>query len=202
VAARAEDVAASRRRLVDAADDERRRLEVELRAGVEARLRSLAEQLERVPQDGHAARAAQHLARTREELAEVASGLRPRTLVDGLGPALRELVSVSPVPAECSIGVDGVPADLALTAYFVCAEALTNVAKHAPGATARVVVSAAAGTLVVEVVDDGPGGAASVAGGGLHGLRDRVEARGGRLTLTTGRRGTRIVAELPLDHDA
>ncbi|HEX5917687.1 MAG TPA: hypothetical protein VFY76_07540 [Nocardioides sp.] len=197
VAARAEEVAASRRRLVDAADDERRRLEAELRAGVEARLGSLAELLECAPPGEHRDRATELLARTRGELAELASGLRPRALAGGLGPALLDLASASPVPAEVTVRVTDVPADVALTAYYVSAEALTNVAKHAPGACARIVVTAGR-SLVVEVADDGPGGAQPVTGGGLAGLRDRVEAQGGRLVVTTGATGTRVVAELPL----
>ena len=89
------------------------------------------------------------------------------------------------------------PDDVALSAYYVCAEALSNVAKHAPGASARVTVTGGR-DLTVEVSDDGPGGAEPTRDGGLRGLSDRVEALGGWLAVTTDEAGTCVVAQLPL----
>jgi hypothetical protein len=208
VARQARRLAESRRRLVAAADDERRRLEADLERGVVTRLDDLASTLRQldIPPGSHLARAYDHLVGTRQDVEGLAAGLRPRALGGGLEGALAELVAAVPqdVDVEVDVGLrhDAVPLpdDVVLTAYYVCAEALVNVAKHAPRACAALEVAARDGRLRVTVADDGPGGAVLIARGGLLGLRDRVEALAGRLEVTSDTSGTRVVAELPLGH--
>lgn len=201
VADQAAAVQASRARLVEAADLERLRLESELRGGVEARLAELAATLSTSPKGGqHLERAVDQLERTRSELRELASGLRPHTLEAGLAAALRDLVESAPISVTLRVDVGPVPSETEATVYYVCAESLANAAKHAPGASVVIDVGAGDGWLRAEVSDDGPGGAAMTDQGGLLGLRDRAEALGGSLTLASDPGGTRVVAELPLDH--
>jgi signal transduction histidine kinase len=141
------------------------------------------------------------LARARSDLREFARGVHPRILSEGgLRAALRELADRSSVPTELSVPDTRFPAPVEAAAYFVCSEALANVAKYAAAGHAAVAVVERAGSLVVAVSDDGRGGASLDAGFGLRGLVDRVEALGGRLTLTSPRgEGTRLVAELPIE---
>jgi len=198
------ELEASRRRLVLAADEERRRLEGELRRGALQRVSALIDVVRSArPAAGPAAR--EHLARTEEhlvcageDLARLAQGLHPGDLRDGLPHALAALAGRGPVPVEVTVA-EGCPlaGETAVAAYYVCAEALANVAKHAGGACARVeVVPAGAGVRVV-VVDDGPGGADPARGSGLRGLADRVEALGGTLHIDSpSGGGTRLTAEL------
>lgn len=201
VADQAAAVRASRARLVEAADLERLRLESELRGGVEARLAELAATLSTALDGGpHLERAVDQLKRTRGELRELASGLRPHTLEAGLSAALGDLVGSAPISVTLRVDVGPLPAETEATAYYVCAESLANAAKHAPGASVVVDVGARDGWLRAEVSDDGPGGAVMADQGGLLGLRDRAEALGGFLTLASDLGGTRVVAELPLDH--
>ncbi len=203
VSGQAAAVQASRARLVEAADLERLRLESELRDGVEARLAELAASLSTWPHGGtHVARAVDQLARTREDLRELASGLRPHALTDGLPAALRDLVESAPVPVTLGVDVGPLPPETEVTVYYVCAESLANAAKHAPGASVVIEVGAGDGRLRARISDDGPGGAAMSHRGGLLGLRDRVEALGGSLTVSSTPAGTSVVAELPLDHHA
>jgi signal transduction histidine kinase len=204
VAAHAQRVAESRRRLLAASDDERRRLEAELARGVAARLDHLAAVVGGLPgpPGSHVERALQHLVRTRQELDELAAGLRPRALAGGLATAVRDLAESVQVDARVTYDAGSLPGDVELTAYYVCAEALVNAAKHAPGARVALDLVSRDGRLVVSVVDDGPGGARLTDRGGLLGLRDRVEALGGRLDVESGPAGTRLVAELPLDHQS
>jgi signal transduction histidine kinase len=198
----ARQLAGSRRRLVAAADDERRRLEADLERGVVTRLDELASILREVDATpgSHLARARDHLAGTRQDLEELAAGLRPRALDGGLESALRGLAASVPQDVDVRYDAGPLPDDAVLTAYFVCAEALVNVVKHAPRARAALEVAVRDCRLRVTVADDGPGGAVLVGRGGLLGLRDRVEALGGRLEVTSDASGTRVVAELPLDH--
>jgi signal transduction histidine kinase len=201
VARHAADVVASRRRLLGASDDERRRLAQELSLGVQARLADLTKSLrdlERAP-GSHLERAIAHLDSTRAELAELAAGLRPRALESGLEPALRELVARLRLTGDVAYEAGPLPTDVEVTAYYVCAESLANVAKHVPQARVTIDVNGRVDrSVVVQVADDGPGGA-DPTGGGLLGLRDRVESLGGRLELTSSTKGTTVRAELPLD---
>jgi signal transduction histidine kinase len=141
------------------------------------------------------------LARSLDELRELARGLHPAALEHGLAPALDSLALRSPVPASVSYKLAGRlsrPAELA--AYFVASEALTNVAKYAGASHAEVRVARRGATAVIEIADDGVGGADPAAGSGLHGLADRVEALGGRLRVASPPgAGTVVVAELPCE---
>jgi signal transduction histidine kinase len=196
VATRGREVAASRRRLLDAADEERRRFGEELRMGVERRLEAIADALRG---EEAVARLACELDAARGELHGLALGLHPPALIeDGLGAALAELATRCPVPVRLDAGVPRLPASQEAAAYFVCSEALTNVAKYA-GAT-RVEITVSAGErLRVRVRDDGSGGADPARGSGLRGLADRIEALGGVLRVESpAGAGTLVEAEIPL----
>lgn len=187
-----------RRGLLDAADEERRALEDELRLGPLREADAIAALLPEGP-------LREELARVRTELAEIARGLYPAVLArDGLVAALQAAAARSPHPVAVAVaGIDGarLPERVALTAYYVVTEALVNVAKHAGAATARVELTAAAGRVDVRVVDDGRGGADD-GGGGLRGLRDRVAAVDGELRVTSPPGGgTVVAATLPLPAD-
>jgi signal transduction histidine kinase len=205
------ELSASRRRLVVAADAERARLAARLRAGVEvqvAELRAIvagAAAEATGSSDEHLRRAAEHLEQMVDNLRQLATGLHPRELDAGLTAAVTNLAERSPVPVDLVIedsdGGAAAEGETAVAAYYVCAEALTNVAKHAGAACVGIELARRADRLYVTVVDDGCGGADPADGSGLRGLTDRVEALGGTLRVTsppTG--GTRLVAELPLGH--
>jgi signal transduction histidine kinase len=196
--ARARQVAASRRRIVVAADRERRRLEAELRSSAGRRLDAVAERLATLPDEALAPIAAD-LDRARTDLARLARGLHPATLsATGLSAALRELAVASPLDVMLEAPAGRFPEAVEAAAYFVCAEAMTNTAKHAGCDRINVKATASPHALRIEVGDDGRGGA-SPSGSGLLGLRDRVEAIGGRLSVhSPPSGGTLVVAELPL----
>jgi signal transduction histidine kinase len=203
VRAQLAELSASRRRLVHAGDDERRRLERRLRGTVELRLTELARTLQSVHADGAGGArikdAQEQLARTLDELRDLAAGLHPGGLDEaGLADALASLVARSPVPVQLSVPDAPLPEEIATAAYFVCSEALANVVKYA--GSSRVVISITQNTdrLCVEVADDGVGGAVIGGGTGLRGLADRVEAVGGQLDVDSPPGGgTRVTAELP-----
>jgi signal transduction histidine kinase len=196
--ARARQVAASRRRIVVAADQERQQLEAELRSSAGRRLDAVADRLAKLPDEGLAPIAAE-LARARTDLGRLARGLHPATLSQaGLAAAVRELAAASPLAVTLEAPAARFPAAVEAAGYFVCAEAMTNAAKHASCARISVEVTASAHALCVDVRDDGRGGA-DPGGSGLLGLRDRVEAIEGRLLIDSPPgAGTRVVAELPL----
>jgi signal transduction histidine kinase len=211
VQARVVELQASRRRILAARDDQRRRLEGRLREGAERRLGQLAETLRRSrgaasgPRTrDQIARAEAQLAPTLEELRRLAHGLHPGVLSErGLEDALAALANDFPIPVQVTVAGDQVPSSVAVVAYFVCAEALANVAKHA--AASRVVVSVTArdDRVRVEIEDDGVGGADPGGGSGLRGLADRVETVGGTLrVVSVPGQGTRLAAELPLGGQA
>ncbi|HEV8167484.1 MAG TPA: ATP-binding protein, partial [Actinomycetota bacterium] len=200
VQARVEELAASRRRILAARDEERRRLERRLHEGAEARLGELAVTLRRG--QGSAAseqtrdqitHAEDQLGRTLEELRRLAQGLHPRVLAEhGLADALAALAKDLPVPVDLNVASPQLPQRVAAAAYFVCAEALTNTAKHAAAARVTVAVTSNDGRLRVEIADDGVGGADPAYGSGLRGLADRVETLGGTLRVqSTPGRGER-----------
>jgi signal transduction histidine kinase len=186
-----EDLQSSRARIVKAGDEQRRKLERNLHDGAQQRLVSLAltlrlartklatapEALEPILEG-----AAEELNKALEELRELARGLHPAALTEqGLASALRA------------------PDHLEATAYYICSEALTNVAKHAHATTARVTFGLEQGALRFEVTDDGRGGADPRAGSGILGLRDRAEAAGGMLfVISPPGKGTLVTATLPL----
>ena len=207
VQARVVELAASRRRILEARDEERRRLERRLHQGAEARLGELAGTLRRGRRSAshertrqQIARAEDQLIRTLEELRRLAHGLHPRILSEhGLQGALATLAKDLALPVEIKVRGSQLPEQVAVVAYFVCAEALTNVAKHAAAAHVTVAVTAGDGRVRVEIVDDGVGGADPARGSGLRGLADRVETFGGTLQVeSVPGHGTRLAAEIPL----
>jgi signal transduction histidine kinase len=205
-----EQLAASRARIVEAGDAERRRLERNLHDGAQQRLVSVAidlrvasAMLEKDPAAAGAllAGAQERLAQGLDELRELARGIHPAVLTDrGLGAALEALAMRAPVPVEITqLPDERLAAPVEAAAYYVVAEAITNVAKYAHASHATVSVGRANGCATVIVADDGIGGADAALGTGLRGLSDRIEALGGRFAVespTAG--GTRLSAEIPL----
>jgi signal transduction histidine kinase len=203
------ELAASRVRLVAAADEARRRIERDLHDGAQQRLVAAALELtmleKELDRDPDGARAV--LARAREqlnsglgELRDLARGIHPSVLTDrGLEAALEALVKRAPVPVALRVDVQEQGDDaIEAAAYFLVSEALTNIAKHAQADAASVEVEGGGGTVAVTIADDGVGGADATAGSGLTGLADRVNAVGGRLEVSSARgEGTRIRAVLP-----
>jgi signal transduction histidine kinase len=208
--ARLEDLRASRARIVEAQATERRRLERNLHDGAQQRLVAVALELGMAEArlDANPARDIVTQARTElslaiEELRELARGIHPALLTDhGLGAALEALAGRAPLPVtvELELGQGRLPDAVEVAAYYVAAEALTNVVKYAGAREAVVRATRSAGWAVVEVVDDGSGGADASRGSGLRGLADRVEALDGRLDILSQRGGgTRVRAAFPLD---
>ena len=209
VRAQLETVRESRARIVAAADDERRRIERDLHDGAQQRLVALALELrsaqrkldsESAPEvDRLLSTTADELQVAVDELRELAHGIHPGILTQGgLAYALESLAARMPLPVTVEATGDRLPPDVEATAYFVASEALANVAKHADASTAAVRARHADGVLVVEVEDDGAGGARLDAGSGLGGLADRLESRGGRLRVESAPgSGTRVIGEIP-----
>ena len=204
-----DELRASRARIVAAADAERRRLERNLHDGAQQRLVTLALDLRlargRVETDPEEARrlldaAAAQLAEALAELRELARGIHPAVLSErGLGPALEVLAHRAPVPVEVVSELDArLPSPVEAAAYYVVSEALANVAKYAQATAVQVRVTRGNGTAVIEISDDGVGGADERNGSGLRGLADRVEALHGRLAVESPHGcGTRLHAEIP-----
>ncbi len=211
VQARVVELEASRRRILAARDEQRRDLEHRLREGAERRLAQLADTLRRSRKSASGprtkeqiARAQAQLAQTLEELRRLAQGLHPRELSEhGLEGALAALAKDYPIPVQVTVAGDRLPSSVAAVAYFVCAEALTNVAKHADASRVTVAVTARDGRVRVEIKDDGVGGADPGRGSGLRGLADRVETIGGTLQVASAPgQGTLLAAEIPLGGEA
>jgi PAS domain S-box-containing protein len=204
-----EQLAASRARIVEAGDAERRRLERNLHDGAQQRLVSLALNLRLAaracdPDDSTSRaafdRAGEELAQALEELRELARGIHPAVLSDrGLEPAIEALAARTPVPVRWAIELEErLPEPVEAAAYYVVAEALTNAAKHARASEVSVRIARTNGLAQIEVADDGVGGAAADGGSGLRGLADRVEALGGHLRLDSPiGSGTTVHAEIP-----
>ena len=207
--ARVEDLRASRARIVEAADAERRRVERDLHDGAQQRLVSLALNLRvakaKLDDDPAAAvslieETAAELGEATDELRELARGLHPAVLSDrGLKPALEALAGRAPVPVALGDApAERLPERVESAAYFVVAEALTNVARYAGASRAEVNVVRVNGRVEVEVRDDGVGGADPAAGSGLRGLADRVAALDGRLQVESeAGEGTVVRAVIP-----
>ncbi len=205
-----EEIRASRTRIIEAADEARRVLERNLHDGAQQRLVALSVSLRLAeartttdPVEAAAiiAAAREELSAALEELRELARGIHPAVLTDrGLAAAVETLVVRTPVPVEVDMPRERLPAPIEAAAYYVISEAVTNIVKYA-GATSIVVgVATDEQSVIVTVVDDGCGGADPAAGTGLRGLRDRVAALDGALTIDSPTdRGTRIVAEIPLE---
>ncbi len=208
--ARVEELRASRQRLVEAGIAERRRLERNLHDGAQQRLVAMSLTLRlaqsRMRKDPDSAErlmagAQEELQLALEELRELARGIHPAVLSDrGLQGALEALAGRLPIPIELSEAPeDRLPAPIEAAAYFVVAEALTNVVKYADASHASVTVVRSNGHAVVEVRDDGVGGADPGRGSGLRGLADRVAALDGRLELESPPgEGTLLRAEIPV----
>jgi signal transduction histidine kinase len=206
--ARIEDLRASRARIVEAGDAERRRLERDLHDGAQSRLVALAMKLRMARRRAEGRpdvtsildESSAELQASLDELRELARGIHPAVLTDrGLGPALEMLASRAPVPVDVAGEVDDLPPAVATAVFFVVSEGLTNVAKYARARRATVTVSRDDNRVVAEVADDGVGGADLARGSGLRGLVDRVAALDGRLELDSPPgRGTRLRAEFPL----
>ncbi len=204
-----EDLAASRLRIVEASDAERRRIERNLHDGAQQRLVSLSLSLSlaaaKVRDDPQAgplvARASEELALALQELPELARGIHPAVLTNhGLEPALAALAKRAPFPVEV-VAAPGerLPESVEETAYYVVAEALTNVAKYAGATKATVSAARDDGRLLVTVADDGAGGADVEGGSGLRGLADRVDALQGTFRVESAAGGgTTVAAEIPL----
>jgi PAS domain S-box-containing protein len=202
-------LAESRKRIVAAGDEARRRLERNLHDGAQQRFVSLSLSLRltqaRLEQDPAEATqllrsAAEELSKGLEELRELARGIHPAVLTDrGLHAAVDNLAARSPLPVDVSgLPDERLPADVEAAAYYVVSEALTNVARYADASSATVSISFADGVARVEVTDDGSGGADPSRGSGLRGLADRVDAIGGRLEVESpAGAGTCVRAVLP-----
>ena len=205
------ELRASRERMLRIGLEERRRLERNLHDGAQQRLVSMALNIrlaraklneDPLAADQLLASAGDELTSALEELRELARGIHPAVLTDrGLGTALETLASRAPVPVELAELPEGrLPEAVELAAYFVVAEALTNVAKYANASHATVEVARENGRLVVEVADDGVGGADPEHGSGLRGLADRLAVLEGRLEIDSERgRGTTIRARIPCE---
>jgi signal transduction histidine kinase len=204
------ELAASRARIVSAADDARRRIERNLHDGTQQRLVSLGLELRTaenaVPSDMAEVKTqlsdvARGLAEALEDLQEIARGIHPAVLVKGgIEPAVRMLARRSAVPVELDLRADRrLPERVEVAAYYVVSEALTNAAKHAHATVVFVDVDADDARVKLSIRDDGRGGAAPDQGSGLVGLRDRVEALGGQIEISSpAGHGTSLSVSIPI----
>jgi signal transduction histidine kinase len=209
--ARLAELQASRARLVEATESERRRIERDLHDGTQQRLVSIAMTLGLVESKLAADRrvvepvlreARETLAVALDELRELTQGIRPAILVErGLAAALDDLSRRAALPVRLEVTVSGrLSEQVESAAYFVASEALSNAAKHSHASEVRLAASKERDALVLEVADDGIGGAVPGGGSGLRGLADRVEALGGRLTVSSPPgRGTTLRAQFPCE---
>jgi signal transduction histidine kinase len=207
------ELAASRRRIVAAADEARRRIERDLHDGTQQRLVSLGLAARVAEADGavgrgdpraELARIAAGLADAVAELQEVSRGIHPAILSErGLGPALRTLARRSAVPVDLEVRTDArCPEPVEVAAYYVASEALANAMKHAQASRVEMSLAARHGSLLLSVRDDGVGGADPARGSGLARLTDRVEALGGSIRLhSAAGAGTHITVDLPLEYE-
>lgn len=205
----AEEVRASRMRIVEAADEARRKLERNLHDGAQQRLVALSISLRlieaKLASDPDSA--SEMLGTAREELAlaladlrDLARGIHPAVLTDrGLAAAVEALAARTPLPVEVDVARERLEPAIEAALYYFVAEALTNVAKYAGATSARVRLAISEGVVIAEVSDDGAGGADPERGSGLRGLADRIEALDGRLIVESPRGvGTRVRMEVPV----
>jgi signal transduction histidine kinase len=202
-----DELTRSRRRIVQAGDAQRRRLERQLRDGPQVRLANVAALLDDTARrstasdfDAMLAETLHEVDKARDELSEFARGVHPAVLSEGgLDAALADLAGRAAVPVTLSRCGERFDAATEGAAYFVCAEALANLGKYAQASSAAVGARRDGDRLVVTIADDGIGGANVAAGSGLRGLRDRIEALGGTLSVESqAREGTSVVATLPI----
>src|SRR6266511_1760887 len=206
VRAQLTELEASRRRILEAGDAERERLARRLHLGAEQRLEGLRAKLRTARGSALAddtreriQKAEAQLGQALEELAELAQGLHPRILSEaGLAGALTEVAERSTVSVQLVVSSPSLPPSVEAAVYFVCSEALANVGKYASASRVVVSVTTIDGRVVVDVQDDGVGGADINRGSGLRGLADRIEALGGSIRLDSPPgQGTRLTAEIP-----
>ena len=205
------ELKASRARVVEAGDEARRRIERDLHDGTQQRLVSVGLELRAaqamVPPEvpdltAQLSHAAEDLAAAVTELQEASRGIHPAVLSrGGLGPALRMLARRSALPVELDLRVDRrLPSRVEVAAYYVVSEALTNAAKHAHASLVEVELEADDATVRLSIRDDGVGGADPTGGSGLVGLRDRIEALGGKIQVASpAGGGTTVVVQVPID---
>jgi signal transduction histidine kinase len=208
------ELAASRRRIVAASDETRRRIERDLHDGTQQRLVSLGLTVRaaeaNIPPDERDLRAelsriSMGLADAVEDLQEISRGIHPAILSQGgLGPALRTLARRSAIPVELDVATDTrLPESIEVAAYFVASETLANATKHAQASLIEVSLAPRNGSLMLSIRDDGVGGADPARGSGLVGLTDRVEALRGSIRVSSRPgEGTHVTAELPLELEA
>jgi signal transduction histidine kinase len=200
------ELAASRRRALQAGDAQRRRLERRLSHAADLHLAEMRSALNRAlqaappPVMDTLTVAVHELDETAVEIHELARGIHPHTLTEtGLAAALTELAATAPITVSIAAPGDRFPPPVEAAAYFVCAEALANVAKYAQTDRVSIGIRRDDDRLAVLIADEGVGGADPAHGSGLRGLADRVEAVGGRLTVTSPPSyGTAVLAEIPL----
>ena len=207
------ELAASRRRIVAASDEARRRIERDLHDGTQQRLVSLALAARIAEADGAAdrgdlraelSRIAAGLADAVAELQEFSRGIHPAILSEGgLGPALRTLARRSAVPVDLEVTTNArFPEPVEVAAYYVASEALANAMKHARASRVEISLATRDGSLLLSVRDNGVGGADPARGSGLAGLADRVEALGGSIHVhSAAGAGTHITVDLPLEYE-
>jgi signal transduction histidine kinase len=207
------ELAASRARVIAAADESRRRIERDLHDGAQQKLVTLALALrgteERVPPGleelgDELAQAVDGLTALLEELREISRGIHPAILTEGgLGPALKALAHRSTVPVHIDVRCDDRLDDgIEVAAYYIVSEALANAAKHADASRVKIALHIDRAALHLSISDDGTGGADPSRGSGLLGLRDRVEALGGAIEVASPPgSGTRMLVEIPLHRD-
>jgi len=206
---RVAELEASRRRILQAGDSQRRRLRGQLQAGAGRRLTGARDILDLAAREarecadpaaaGRLAAASKELAEAQADLDKLAAGIHPALLTEqGLGPALASLAARSPVPVRLVIPPQRLPGVIETAVYFVCSEGLTNVAKHAQATRADIRVGLEGDLVTVSIADDGTGGADPSAGSGLKGVADRVEAFGGRLLVhSPPAGGTQLLVQIP-----
>ncbi|MGB8361374.1 MAG: histidine kinase, partial [Acidimicrobiia bacterium] len=207
--ARVDELRGSRIRILDAEQRERRRLERDLHDGAQQRLLALSLSLGEIETHiedqelrARIGEARSEVSASLEELRNLAHGIHPAALIDhGLVVALESLATRAPLPVDVTIRpLEGLPPGAELTAFYLVSEALANIAKHSKATQASVDVMVENGNLVLEIGDDGVGGADTREGSGLRGLADRVEAVGGRFMVwSPSGGGTRLRAEIPCE---
>ena len=210
IRAQLEELRASRQRIAEAALAERQRVERDLHDGAQQRLVMLSLEVAMAQERANATddpelremleKVADELSGALVEIRELARGIHPALLTEaGLGPALQSLAERAPVPTRVAAAPAArFPASVEATAYFVVSECLTNIAKHSRASMATISAREQGDELVLEVLDDGVGGAQMANGSGLAGLKDRVTALGGRLTIESARdSGTTVKASIP-----
>jgi signal transduction histidine kinase len=204
--ARLDELMGSRARVIEAGQRERQRLERNLHDGAQQRLIALSLELGLLEEGADPETRARldqargEIATSLDELRAVAHGLHPAVVTGhGLAIALEQIAARAPVPVELTIDLERrLPEPIEVAAYYVVSESLANIGKHARASAATIAVTQSGGRVVIEIADDGLGGADSETGSGIRGLADRVEALNGRLRIWSPENGgTRVVAEMP-----